>query len=121
MKTKNLTIRPHAVVHSIIYDEKKGRATGVRIIDGTTNEVIEFYAKIIFVNASALNSNAILLNSTSTRFPNGLGNDNGLLGKYISWHNYRGRANAQFEGFEDKKTDGRNPSHSYIPRFRNVS
>ncbi|HEX8037601.1 MAG TPA: GMC oxidoreductase, partial [Chryseosolibacter sp.] len=69
---------------------------------------------------SALNSNAILLNSTSSRFPNGLGNDNGLLGKFIAWHNYRGHANAEFDGFPDKKTDGRNPSHSYIPRFRNV-
>lgn len=120
LKTKKLTIRPHAVVHSIIYDEKKGRATGVRIIDSNTMEMMEFYAKIIFVNASALNSNAILLNSTSSRFPNGLGNDNGLLGKFIAWHNYRGKANAQYEGFTDKKTDGRNPSHSYIPRFRNV-
>jgi len=120
MKTGNLTIRPHAVVHSIIYDEKKGRATGVRIIDGTTMEMIEFYAKVIFVNASALNSNAILLNSKSDRFPNGLGNDSALLGKFISWHNYRGRANADYEGFKDKMTDGRNPSHSYIPRFRNI-
>jgi len=120
LKTGNLTIRPHAVVHSIIYDEKKGRASGVRIIDGQNKEMIEFYAKIIFVNASALNSNAILLNSVSSRFPNGLGNDSGLLGKYISWHNYRGKANAQYEGFKDKKTDGRNPSNSYIPRFRNI-
>jgi len=120
LKTGNLTIRPHAVVHSIIYDEKKGKASGVRIIDGQSKEMIEFYAKIIFVNASALNSNAILLNSVSTRFPNGLGNDNGLLGKYVSWHNYRGKANAQYEGFKDKKTDGRNPSNSYIPRFRNI-
>ncbi len=120
MKTKKLTLRPHAVVHSIIYDEKKERATGVRIIDGNTKEMIEYFADIIFVNASALNSNAILLNSTSQRFPNGLGNDSGILGKYISWHNYRGKANAEFEGFRDKRTDGRSPSHSYIPRFRNV-
>lgn len=120
MKTKKLTIRPHAVVHSIIYDETKNRATGVRIIDGNTKEMIEFYADIIFVNASALNTNAILLNSKSNRFPNGLGNDNGLLGKYISWHNYRGKANAEYDGFKDKKTDGRSPTHSYIPRFRNV-
>ena len=119
-KTGKLTIRPHAVVHSIIYDDKKNRATGVRIIDGNTKETIEFYAKIIFVNASALNSNAILLNSTSHRFPNGLGNDCGLLGRFVSWHNYRGKANAQYEGFKDKMTDGRNPSNSYIPRFRNV-
>jgi choline dehydrogenase-like flavoprotein len=120
LKTKKLTIRPHAVVHSIIYDDKKGRATGVRIIDGSTMEMMEFYAKIIFVNASALNSNAILLNSTSQRFPNGLGNDSGVLGKFVSWHNYRGKANASYEGFEDKKTDGRNPSNAYMPRFRNV-
>jgi choline dehydrogenase-like flavoprotein len=120
LKTGNLTIRPHSVVHSIIYDETKGKATGVKIIDANTKEMIEFYANGIFVNASALNSNAILLNSTSNRFPNGLGNDNGLLGKYVSWHNYRGKANAQYEGFKDKKTDGRNPSNSYIPRFRNV-
>jgi len=120
MKTGKLTIRPHAVVHSVIYDERKSRATGVRIIDGMTKDVLEFHAKIIFVNASALNSNAILLNSISNRFPNGLGNDSGLLGKYISWHNYRGRANAEYDGFADKVTDGRNPSHSYMPRFRNV-
>ena len=120
LKTGKLTIRPHAVVHSIIYDEKKNKATGVRIIDSETKDMMEFYAKVIFVNASALNSNAILLNSTSNRFPNGLGNDNGLLGKYVAWHNYRGKGNAQFEGLKEKKTDGRNPSNAYIPRFRNV-
>ena len=120
MKTGKLTVRPFSVVHSIIYDEKKGKATGVRIIDGTTNEMMEFYAKIIFVNASALNTNAILLNSISTRFPNGLGNDSGVLGKYVAWHNYRGKAGADYEGFKDKMTDGRNPSNAYIPRFRNV-
>ncbi|MGZ8518268.1 MAG: GMC oxidoreductase [Chitinophagaceae bacterium] len=120
LKTGHLTIRPHSVVHSIIYDDTRNKATGVRIIDSSTKEMIEFYASVIFVNASALNSNAILLNSTSKRFPNGLGNDNGLLGKYISWHNYRGKANAAYEGFKDKKTDGRNPSNSYIPRFRNI-
>lgn len=120
LKTGNLTIRPFSVVHSIIYDEKKGKATGVRIIDGESKDAIDYYANIIFVNASALNTNAILLNSVSSRFPYGLGNDSGLLGKFISWHNYRGKANAQFEGFKDRKTDGRNPSNSYIPRFRNV-
>ena len=119
-KTGNLTIRPHAVVHSIIYSEKKGRATGVRIVDAATQDMIEFYADVIFVNASALNTNAILLNSTSERFPNGMGNDSGVLGKYVAWHNYRGKANAQYEGFSEKMTDGRNPSNGYMPRFRNV-
>lgn len=119
-KTGNLTIRPQAVVHSIIYSEKKGRATGVRIVDAATQDMIEFYADVIFVNASALNTNAILLNSTSERFPNGMGNDSGVLGKYVAWHNYRGKANAQYEGFSEKMTDGRNPSNGYMPRFRNV-
>ncbi len=96
-KTGNLTIRPHAVVHSIIYDSQKEKATGVRIIDALTHEVTEFFAKIIFVNASALNSLLILLNSTSSRFPNGLGNDNGLLGRYVAFHNYRAGLSAEMK------------------------
>ena len=120
LKTGKLTMRPDAVVHSIIYDDKKQKAIGVKIIDRNTREELDFFSKIIFVNASTINSIAILLNSKSSRFPNGLGNDSGVLGKYLSWHNYRGKANAQYEGFKDKKTSGRNPSNSYIPRFRNV-
>jgi choline dehydrogenase-like flavoprotein len=120
LKTGNLTVQPNAVVESIMYDADKGRAVGVRIIDRLTRESIEFFARIIFVNASALNSNLVLLNSTSDRFPNGLGNDNGLLGKFVAWHNYRGKASAEYEGYKDKKTDGRNPSNAYMPRFRNV-
>lgn len=120
LKTGNLTVQPNAVVESIMYDKEKGRAVGVKIIDRLTKETIEFYARVIFVNASALNSNLILLNSTSDRFPNGLGNDSGLLGKFIAWHNYRGKASAEHEGYKDKRTDGRNPSHAYMPRFRNV-
>ena len=119
-KTGKMTLRPHSVVHSIIYDEKKGKAMGVRVIDATTNEMTEYYAKIIFVNAAALNSNLILLNSTSNRFPNGLGNDNGLLGKFVAFHNYRATINAQYEGFLDSRTVGRIPNSAYIPRFRNV-
>jgi choline dehydrogenase-like flavoprotein len=119
-KTGKMTLRPHSVVHSIIYDEKAKKAIGVQVIDSETKESIEFYAKVIFLNASTINSTAILLNSTSDRFPNGLGNDNGLLGKYLSWHNYRGKANAVFEGLKDKQTEGRTPTNSYIPRFRNI-
>ncbi|MDO9554275.1 GMC oxidoreductase [Rhodonellum sp.] len=119
-KTGNMTLRPNSVVHSIIYDEGQGKATGVRVIDSETQQTSEYFAKIIFINASALNSNLILLNSTSSRFPNGLGNDNGLLGKYISWHNYRGHISGRSEEFQDMMSTGKNPSHSYIPRFRNV-
>jgi choline dehydrogenase-like flavoprotein len=119
-KTGKMTLRPHSVVHSIIYDEKKKKATGVRVIDANTKQMTEFYARIIFVNAAAINTNLVLLNSTSNRFPNGLGNDNDLLGKYVAFHNYRATINAEYEGFLNSKTDGRRPNSAYIPRFRNL-
>ena len=119
-KTGNLTMISNSVVHSVIYDEKYGKATGVRVIDAKTKQSTEYFAKVIFVNAAAINTNLILLNSTSSRFPNGLGNDSGVLGKYFAFHNYRARISGTYEGFMDKKTDGRSPTSAYIPRFRNV-
>ncbi len=120
-RTGNLTLLPFSVVESIIYDEKAGKASGVRVIDADTKEATEYFADIIFVNASALNTNQILLNSTSSRFPNGLGNDSGLLGKYIAFHNYRARISAEYEGLKEYTIDGRNPAGGgYIPRFRNL-
>ncbi|GGC10216.1 GMC oxidoreductase [Dyadobacter sediminis] len=120
MKTGNMTLRPHSVVHSVIYDDKKQKATGVRVIDANTKQMMEFYADVIFVNAAALNTNLILLNSISSRFPNGLGNDSGVLGKYVAFHNYRAHVSAEYEGFLDSTDDGRRPNGGYIPRFRNV-
>lgn len=119
-KTGNLTMRPHSVVHSIIYDEKKGRASGVRIIDTQTKEEHVFTASVIFVNGSALNSLLVLLNSTSSRFPQGLGNDHGVLGKYVCFHNYRASIGADIPGFEDKYYSGRNPTEPIIANYRNL-
>jgi len=119
-KTGNLTIRPFSVVHSIIYEEKKGKAVGVKIIDANTKEEIDYYARVIFMNASALNTNLILLNSTSVRFPNGFGNDNGLLGKYVCFQNYRGSVGGSIEGFEDKYYYGRRTTECMMPNFRNL-
>jgi choline dehydrogenase-like flavoprotein len=119
-KTGKMTLRPFSIVHSIIYDNQKGKATGVRVIDSHTKEMVEYYAKVIFVNAGALNTNLILLNSTSSRFPEGLGNDNGLLGKFMAFHNYRAMINAIHEGHLDSTTDGRSHTSAYLPRFRNV-
>ncbi len=119
-KTGNMTLRPNSVVHSIIYDEKKGKATGVRVIDSHTKEATEYFAKIIFVNAAALNTNLILLNSTSSRFPNGLGNDSGILGKYVAFHNYRGTLSATMDGYLDSYYYGRRPCAVMMPNFRNV-
>jgi choline dehydrogenase-like flavoprotein len=119
-KTGNLTLRTHAVVHSIIFDEAKGKATGVRVIDANTKDVTEYFAPVIFLNAGAINTNLILLNSVSKRFPNGLGNDNGLLGKYIAFHNYRARITAKYEGIMDFATEQSRATGAYVPRFRNV-
>jgi len=120
MKTGKLTLRPFSVVQSVIYDDKKEKVTGVRVIDAHTKEVIDYSAKLIFVNAAALNTNLILLNSTSHRFPQGLGNDNGLMGKFFAFHNYRARMSAKYEGLKDSTTDGRSPTSAYLPRFRNL-
>ena len=121
MKTGNLTIRPDSVVHSIVYDEKKGRASGVRVIDAKTHAVHEYHARIVFVNASALNSTLVLLNSTSRRFPDGLGNDHGILGHYVCHHNYRAEAGGTLAGmFEDRYVYGKNPTEAILVNFRNV-
>ena len=121
LKSGKLTLRPFSVVESIIYDDKLGKATGVRVIDTNTKQTTDYYARIIFVNAAAVNTNLILLNSTSGRFPNGFGNDSGVLGKFFAFHNYSAHMNAEYDGFKDWTTDGRNPAGGgYIPRFRNV-
>jgi len=120
LKTGNMTLRPDAVVHSILYDEKQQKAIGVKVIDANTLQETDYFARIIFVNASTLNTNLILLNSVSSRFPDGLGNDNGLLGKYIAFHNYRGMLTASYDGPEDKYYLGRRPTQVMMPNFRNV-
>jgi choline dehydrogenase-like flavoprotein len=119
-QTGNLTIRPHSVVHSILFDEQKNKAVGVRIIDSETKQSTDYFSRIIFVNASALNSNLILLNSRSNRFPEGLGNDSGLLGKYVAHHNYRASVNGSIEDMHDKYYYGRNPTEPIIANYRNL-
>lgn len=119
-RTGNLTLQPNSVVHSLIYDPETHQATGVKVIDAITKEETIYQAKVIYLNAGAINSTAILLNSLSERFPNGLGNDNGLMGKYFGFHNYRARLSAVCPGFEDVVTEGRSPTNAYMPRFVNI-
>lgn len=119
--TGNMTIRPWSIAHSIIYDEQKGKATGVKVIDAETGEMVEYFSKIIFCNASTLSSTRILLNSTSRRFPNGLGNDSGELGHNLMDHTYRIGAIGFFEGHEDTYYKGRRPNGIYIPRYWNIN
>jgi len=121
LNTGNLTIRPNSVVASIIYDEKSERATGVNVIDAESMENIEYFSKIIFVNASTLGSTSILLNSISNRFPNGLGNDSGQLGHNLMDHHFRVGAHGISEDFDNQYYFGRRANGIYIPRFRNLN
>jgi len=119
-KTGNMTLRPNSIVYELIYDEKKGKATGVKVLDAETGEQVEFFAKVIFLCASTFGSTFIMLNSISKRFPNGLGNDSGELGHNIMDHHLNVGANAEVDGFDDKYYSGRRANGVYIPRYRNV-
>ncbi|MGH7547546.1 MAG: GMC oxidoreductase [Gemmatimonadales bacterium] len=112
--TGRCTIRPFSVVHSLTYDERRGRATGVRVIDANTKEALEFRGRVIFLCASALESARILLNS-------GLANSSGELGRNLMDHTMGGGARGVIPGNEDKGVYGRRPNGIYVPRFRNVT
>lgn len=118
--TGNMTLRPFSIVAEILYDKEKGRANGVRVIDSETKEVIDFYAKIIFLNASTIGSASILLQSTSAEFPQGLGNNNDLVGRHLMDHHFKVGAMGDYHGMEDRYYEGRRPTGIYIPRFRNL-
>jgi len=120
MATGNLTLRPFSIVSTLLYDDSSQKATGVRIIDALSKEQEEFYAKIIFVNASTISTAAILLNSVSDRFPNGFGNDSGQLGHHLMDHHSSAGAEGLHPGFEDKYYKGRRPAGFLIPRFKNL-
>ncbi len=120
MKTGNLTVRPWAIVTKILYDKDKKRATGVEVLDAETNKTYTYNAKIIFLNASTLNSAWILMNSATDIWPDGLGSSNGELGHNIMDHHLGVGAGGTVEGFDDKYYYGRRANGIYIPQFRNV-
>jgi choline dehydrogenase-like flavoprotein len=119
--TGNLTLLPDSIATEVLFDEKKDRASGVRVINQHSKAVTEFYGKIIFLNASTIATAALLLQSVSRRFPDGLGNSSGQVGHNLMDHFIGPAAVGQFEGFEDKYYSGRRPTGIYIPRFRNIN
>jgi choline dehydrogenase-like flavoprotein len=119
-KTGNMTLRPNSIVYELIYDEKKGKATGVKVLDAETGEQVEFYARLIFLCASTFGSTYIMMNSKSNRFPNGFGNDSGELGCNIMDHHLSVGASATVDGHTDKYYFGRRANGFYIPRYRNM-
>ncbi|WP_300601050.1 GMC family oxidoreductase [Niabella sp.] len=121
MKTGNLTLRPWSIVTRILYDKDKKRATGVEVLDAETNKTYEYKAKIVFLNASTLNSTWVLLHSATDVWPGGLGSSSGELGHNLMDHHLGSGAGGRVEGFEDKYTYGRRPNGVYIPRYRNLN
>ena len=119
-KTGRMTLRPYSVVHSISFDPKTRKATGVRVIDAKTRASLEFRGRIILLCASALESVRILFNSSTTEFPNGLANSSGELGHNLMDHIKGGGATGTIPGNEDRIQFGRRPNGIYVPRFRNV-
>jgi choline dehydrogenase-like flavoprotein len=121
MATGKLTLRPFSIVTEVIYDKATQKAKGVRVLDAETNKTYEYFAKVIFLNASALNSTWLLLNSATDVWAGGLGSSSGELGHNLMDHHFRCGANGTVEGFEDKYYYGRRPNGIYVPRFRNLN
>ncbi|MFC3122702.1 GMC oxidoreductase [Agaribacter flavus] len=117
-KTGRLSIAPNSVVHSIIYDPTSKKARGVRVIDNNTLETREYFGKVVFMCASTLGTTQIMLNSTSSHFPNGIANSSGVLGHYLMDHNYGAGARGYIEGFDDEYYSGRRPTGMYMPNFQ---
>lgn len=119
MKTNKLSILHDSIVSEIIYDDKKEKAVGVRIINQKTMHAEEYFSKIIFLNAGSMNTSALMLNSKSKRFPNGFGNDSDQVGRNVMDHHLGSGASATIDGFEEDYIFGNRPNNLYIPRFRN--
>ena len=118
-KTGNLTLTTDKIVHQVIFDDEKGKAVGVKAIDQNTKEEYEYFAKIIFLNASSINSTWIMMQSKSKTHANGLGNDSDQLGRNIMDHHLAVGASGTFEGMEEMYYYGRRANGIYVPRFAN--
>ena len=119
MATGNLTVRPWSIVTKILYDKDTKKATGVEIVDGETNKTYQYFAKVIFLNASTFNSTWILMNSATDIWPDGLGSSSGELGHNIMDHHLGVGAGGTMEGYDDRYYYGRRANGIYVPRYRN--
>ena len=119
-RTGRLTVVTDAIAERVLYDERRDRATGVRVIDARTGAAREYRGRLIFLCASTFGTTQLLLNSRSPRFPTGLANSSGVLGHYVMDHHSKAGARGTVPGFEDRDVFGRRPSGTYVARFRNV-
>jgi choline dehydrogenase-like flavoprotein len=120
MATGKLTLRPWSIATQVLYDKDKKRAIGVEILDAETNKTYQYKSKIVFLNASTINSAWLLMNSATDVWPDGLGSSSGELGHNLMDHHLDVGAYGRVEGYEDKYYYGRRANGIYIPRFRNL-
>src|ERR1017187_2158747 len=120
MKTGNLTLRPWSIVTKILYDKDTKKAKGVEILDAETNTTYQYFARIIFLNASTFNSAWILMNSATDIWPDGLGSSSGELIQNVMDHHLGVGASGTMEGYEDKYYYGTLANGIYVPQFRNI-
>ncbi|WPU92317.1 GMC family oxidoreductase [Mucilaginibacter sabulilitoris] len=121
MATGNLTVRPWSIVTKILYDKDTKKAKGVEVLDAETNQTYEYFAKVVFLNASTFNSTWIMMNSATDIWPDGLGSSSGELGHNVMDHHLNVGASGRIEGYEDKYYFGRRANGFYIPRYRNLN
>ena len=118
LKTGKLNVLSNAVVARILVDDR-GLANGVQYFDRYTKEERRIYGKRVVVAASCVDSTRILLNSTSPRYPNGIGNSSDVIGRYLSEQiriTMRGFAPELLSG-KVYNDDGIGGAHMYMPRF----
>jgi choline dehydrogenase-like flavoprotein len=120
-RTGRFTLMSDCVVSDVMMDHQ-AVATGVHYIDRVTKAHKEARAKIIVLAAAALESTRILLNSRSHRFPNGIGNSNGVLGHYLMDHFTVEGAGGDLESLKSAKREpiGR-PCGYLIPKYANTN
>lgn len=119
--TGNLTIVTDAIVQAVEYDAKTGRASGVRVVDRLTKQARVYPARLIFLNASTINTAAILLNSACEAFPRGLANGSDQVGRNLMDHVSCKAIFGRYPGFDDVHDAGERPTGIYIPRYANVT
>ncbi len=83
LKTGRLTLITNAMAREVTVDAN-GLADGVAYIDTAAHRENHVRARIVVVAASACESARILLNSKSSKFPQGLANSSGAVGKYLT-------------------------------------
>jgi choline dehydrogenase-like flavoprotein len=119
--TGNLTVLTDTIVESVTYDPVRNRATGVRAINRLTKQGVTYEARLVFLNASAINTAALLLNSRSDAFPRGLANGSDQVGRNLMDHVSCKQVFGTYPGFDDQPYQADRPTGIYIPRYSNVT